>query len=89
MKRSKHRFGTLFLLTAATALVVSCASGPEKKKDDWPSATREDFGRPPTDPCDGKDGKPVECTSNDACCKGYVCTLDPERSRVVHYCIQG
>ncbi len=83
-----HRVGALVLSGTLALIAVSCASAPPKQEQKWPSATRSDWDHK-DDPCKDKDGSPKQCTVADDCCKGYFCSLDPERSRITHYCLEG
>ena len=74
---------------ALAFVALSCASGPEpKKQEEWPESKREDWEHK-EDPCMEKGGEPRRCTSNDDCCKGFACSIDPSRSRVFRYCLEG
>jgi hypothetical protein len=88
MRFSRH---SLLLLVASVAL--ACASSPPKKEDNFYSSQEyEEAERnkpPPPDPCKGEKGVPVECKSNEDCCEGYSCTMDPDRSRILRYCLEG
>jgi len=79
------------LTTAAAALLASCASAP-KKEEPIKTQTLEEFDNntpPPDDPCYGSGGEPIECDETADCCKGFACSIDPERSHVRRYCIEG
>ena len=39
--------------------------------------------------CPDAKGEPKQCTTNEECCSGFVCSLDPERSHIVRYCLEG
>jgi hypothetical protein len=89
MNRVRRAVGIVVGLGAPLVLAISCASAPQKKQDEaWPAATRNDYQHE-EDPCLGEGGEPVHCTGNDECCKGFVCSLDPGRSRIIRYCLQG
>lgn len=85
----RGQFRALAAASVFAFVAVSCASAPQKKDDQpWPESTRSDYEHV-DDPCKEKDGKPRECQADQDCCQGFVCSLDPERSRVVRYCIEG
>ena len=91
MKLKICRIQALLLIGASATIALSCASGPEPKKQEaWPESKRDDWEHnSSSDPCAGKDGEPVHCTSNEDCCKGFSCSIDPSRSRVIRYCLEG
>jgi hypothetical protein len=37
--------------------------------------------------CVNEDGAPIECTSNEDCCKGFECGIDPTFSPRIRTCI--
>jgi len=84
---------SLGLLLAAGVLIASCASSPEKKDETF--YTSEEFEKNRTtepastnDPCKAKDGEPAECRNQEDCCQGYECSFDPDRSKILKYCLQ-
>ena len=75
--------------TGVAALSSSCASAPKKEE---PIQTVEEYERntpPPDDPCYENGGEPRECDGPEDCCKGFACSLDPARSRVRKFCLEG
>lgn len=89
MRQTGRRVRALALLGVLAAIAVSCASAPQKKDDQpWPESTRSDYEHA-DDPCKEKGGAPRQCQADQDCCEGYVCSLDPERSRVMRYCLEG
>ena len=90
MKSNGRRRGASALCWAMGVILVACASAPPQKQEAWPEPKRSDWEHQSDkdDPCKGKGGEPVSCTSVEDCCKGYACTHDPERSRVTLYCLQ-
>ena len=98
MKINCQRMGALILCLASASIAISCASAPPPKQDEWPAAKNADLeredhedsaGAATDDPCMGSGGEPMRCTSNDECCKGMFCSLDPDRSRIYRYCLGG
>jgi len=80
------------LATAVAALSASCASAPKKEEKPIQTQTVEEFEQntpPPDDPCYGSGGEPIECDEAADCCKGFACSLDPDRSRIRRYCLEG
>ena len=91
MKLTIGRIAAVVWTSAGVLCALSCASGPEpKKQEEWPDSKREDWEHQKADdPCMEKGGEPRKCTSNDDCCQGFTCGLDPSRSRVFRYCTEG
>jgi hypothetical protein len=92
MKQKRRVLGVIVLgVVAMTA--ASCASTP--KNDEGSFYTSEEYEKnrapppEPDDPCKAAGGEPRDCTSNEDCCEGFLCTLDQERSRVRRFCIEG
>jgi len=88
MDRTLRNDVSLVVLVLFASLAPSCG-GTQKK--DKPIQTLEEFERnspPPDDPCVGKKGVPIECTTQADCCDGYACTRDPERNPASRYCIK-
>jgi hypothetical protein len=83
--------GSLVLLAACGLLAASCggAQKTEDKPEFYSSKEYEENTPPPPDPCMEARGEPRECKGNEDCCEGFMCTLDPERSRIRRYCIEG
>lgn len=80
-----RRFAGMLL----AALALACASAPKNENESfYTSAEWEENAPEPDDPCRGKSGAPLECRSDDECCDGFVCTIDPERSRIRRFCIE-
>jgi|SoiMetStandDraft_5_1073268.scaffolds.fasta_scaffold500596_1 hypothetical protein len=89
------RIGRAVGLVAFAAILAtlssSCAS-TQKKETPIQTQTVEEYEAntpEPDDPCLGTGGNPVECTDASDCCKGMVCSLDPDRSHVRRYCLSG
>jgi hypothetical protein len=57
------------------------AARPPKEADD----TADDTKRAPTETSGTCDDQ--TCVSTSDCCKGYQCGFDPERSKVMRYCL--
>lgn len=55
---------------------------PSSGDEAAPSSSDEAAPSKPTGACDDR-----ACTVDQDCCKGYGCSLDPERSRVQRYCL--
>lgn len=99
MKSYCRRMGALILCWACATIAISCASAPPPNKQEaWPAATNEDLekadqedspGSATDDPCMGSGGEPMRCTSDEDCCKGMDCGLDPDQSRIYRYCLGG
>jgi len=96
--RGKLQRGYGLVLWVAAALALSCAGAPKKKepimtvsefekgsssKGSSQSGSDEEESTPSAEPKD--DAR--KCVSNDDCGKGWVCGFDPDRSRVVRYCM--
>ena len=92
MKSRGGCIGALVLSALFTVILVSCASTPAPKAEDkeqaWPESKRTDWENK-DDPCKEKSGEPRSCQGDQDCCKGFTCTLDPERSRIARFCIEG
>jgi hypothetical protein len=93
MTMTRCRAATLAALTITVALLAaSCGSAPKKSEAPIQTQTVEEFDKnkpPPDDPCYGQGGEPFECKEASDCCKGFSCSLDPERSHVRRYCLEG
>jgi hypothetical protein len=83
--------GTLVVLAAFGLLAAACggAQKTEEQPEFYSSKEYEENKPPPPDPCREASGEPRECKANEDCCEGFVCSLDPERSRIRRYCIEG
>jgi hypothetical protein len=92
---------SLGLLLAAGVLAASCGS-PQKKEDTFYTSeeyeknrtsepTSESTSGSPSsnDPCKGKGGEPAECRNQEDCCPGYECGYDPDRSKILKFCLHG
>jgi hypothetical protein len=91
MKTRERSPGALALL-AAFGLVAAACGGAQKAEEPpafYSSKEYEDNTPPPPDPCMAERGEPRDCTSNEDCCEGFTCSLDPERSHIRRYCIEG
>ena len=87
MDRTLRSVISFVALAGFVTLVPDCAGAPKKDK----GMTLEEFERnapPPDDPCLGEKRVPVECTSQADCCKGYMCSKDPERNPRALYCLK-
>jgi hypothetical protein len=85
---------SLGVLLAAGVLAASCGSPQTKKEDTF--YTSEEYEKnqtsePPSsnDPCKAKGGEPAECRNQEDCCPGYECGYDPDRSKILKFCLQG
>ena len=101
----RNGFARSFLLGTCALVALSCAETTAKEakeadepKSEWPNSSEpgpsEESKAPSSSQaasgCPGdKPDQPKECKSNEDCCKGYVCSLDPDLSRVVRYCLEG
>ena len=90
----RHCRAVTLAALATTVAVISAACGGAQKKEEAPIQTQtvEEFDRntpPPPDPCYASGGEPFECEEAADCCKGFSCSVDPERSHVRKYCIEG
>jgi hypothetical protein len=88
MNRIMRTVSSCALLGALACLLPQCGSAPKKDT----TMTLQEFEQnapPPDDPCVGQKGAPLECGSQDDCCKGYSCSKDPERNPRALYCIKG
>jgi len=97
MTSVRQRFAGLLVLGSCALFGISCAESNTKEAE---SPATEDTAKA-EDPkipnssdavsgCPGdRPGKPRECKSNEDCCQGYSCSLDPDLSRVVKYCLEG
>lgn len=90
MSIARHLPSVLLLLLS----VVTCAEQPmTKTSSDASTAAAEQEVAAPPKPSEGESQAAgdtcgdVACSSNNECCKGYVCGFDPERSRVQRYCL--
>lgn len=92
MAPKRRMLSALLLLAVASVAIVSCASNQAQEKDSFYTSEEYEKNRaepePPPDPCAGEGGEPRECKSKEDCCDGFTCGLDPERSRVIRYCIE-
>lgn len=39
--------------------------------------------------CPDSTGEAKQCSASEECCAGFVCSVDPERSHVTRYCLEG
>jgi hypothetical protein len=97
MTRVRCWFAGLFVLGSCALFGISCAGTANKDAEE----PKTPASRPAEDPaipnssdavsgCPGdRPGQPKECKSNEDCCQGFSCSLDPERSRIVRYCLEG
>ncbi len=80
-------------LVAASVAIAACDSSQAEEKDAFYTSDEYEKNKPepepPPDPCRAEGGEPRECRSAEDCCDGYTCGLDPERSRIVRYCLEG
>ena len=67
---------------SGTSHEPSEAKRPPKKET---SDTPDDAKRTPTEASGSCDDR--SCVSTSDCCKGYQCGFDPERSKVLRYCL--
>ena len=69
-------------------LPLEAKSSPSEgdSSDDTKSASSDDGAdRAPTETSGTCDDR--SCVSTSDCCKGYQCSFDPERSKVIRYCM--
>lgn len=91
MKTRRHQVLSLVLLAFASCCFASCG-GAQKKGDKGQTLKEYEANTPEeeeADPCYGKGGEPIECENQADCCKGMICTKDPERSQIQRYCEPG
>jgi hypothetical protein len=78
------------IVTVFVLSFFACATTP--KQSDEPEMTPASSDSTPVPSteygCATDDGEPLECTTSDECCSGYVCSVDPGRSRVRRYCLR-
>jgi hypothetical protein len=90
MKTYRHKVLSLVLLTVAGCSIASCGGSQKKSNEGGQTLQEYEANTPPADdPCYGQHGEPLECQTNADCCKGMVCTKDPDRSQILRYCEQG
>lgn len=63
----------------------SRASSESSGSSSESKGTPEDAKREPTETSGSCDDR--SCVSASDCCKGYQCAFDPERSKVIRYCL--
>lgn len=66
-----------------------CATTPKESEE--PAMTPASSESTPASAeygCSTDDGEPRSCSTNEECCSGYVCSLDPDRSRIQRYCLR-
>jgi len=81
------------LLAVICVFAASCAGNPKKAEEpELTPASSEPANPKPHEyqyGCVDDDGEPRTCTNTSECCKGYSCSIDPSRSRVLRYCLGG
>jgi hypothetical protein len=92
--RATYRLpGALVLLASFGLIAASCGGAQTKEETPFYSSKEYDENAPPPpkpdDPCMAKGGEPRDCAGNEDCCEGFVCSIDPERSRIRRYCLEG
>ncbi len=89
----EHPVRTLLAMALASAVIGACAGDQAEQKETFYTSEEYEQNRPepepPPDPCMAEDGEPRQCSSNEDCCEGFQCGFDPQRSRVVRYCMGG
>src|SRR5512142_1487074 len=98
---ARRSLAGMLLITVWGLLAVACGSDttqsepktPESENT-WPEESKPSSEPPPSSSeavsgCPGdKPSEPRQCKSNEDCCQGYACSVDPERSHVIKYCLE-
>lgn len=93
MQSTRHWLAGSLLLGAWIGFGVSC--GGAQQVAEAPKAPAEvakpadEAPEPAPSGCADSTGEAKQCTTNEECCAGFVCSLDPERSHVTRYCLEG
>jgi hypothetical protein len=82
--KSAH-FGAVF---CGVLSFLACATAPKETNEPVMQPASSESVPPSTEyGCSTENGEPRECSANEDCCSGYVCSLDPDRSRIKRYCL--
>lgn len=89
-----HWFAGWLLAGVCAVFGVSCASASQETQESNTAASEATKPAPEVPEtavsgCADSAGEPKHCTTNEECCSGFVCSLDPERSHVTRYCLEG
>ena len=81
-------------LLAAFAVACASNSAAPPAEDPDPEIDPDAANKlpPPEGPpaeCRDEAGDPIECSSDDDCCPGFYCGLDPEGSTRIKTCVYG
>ena len=93
MQSARHWLAGSLLVGAWAVFGVSCGGAPQvAQKPTEPSEATKPADEVPTQAasgCPDATGEAKQCSTNAECCAGFVCSQDPERSRVTRYCLEG
>jgi hypothetical protein len=79
---------TRLFLVVCVGVCFGCASGQKPADEPVMTPASSDAPTPQTQyGCATEDGEPLQCTTNEDCCEGYSCSIDPDRSRITRYCL--
>jgi hypothetical protein len=93
----RQRLTAICVLSFGAFFVISCAGSATKPAEEpfTPASAPAEERYVPTSTemvsgCPGdRANEPRQCVSNEDCCEGFSCSLDPERSRLMKYCLEG
>lgn len=89
----RHWFAGSLLLGAWAVFGVSCASNSQAAREPLtPTEAAKPVDEAPTTAASGcadSSGEAKQCATTAECCKGFVCGLDPGKSHVTRYCLEG
>lgn len=92
----RHWFAGLFVIGSAALFAISCAgtTGAPAEEPLTPASGLAEERRVPSssemvEGCPGDvEGEPRPCVSTEECCAGFTCSVDPERSHIIKYCLR-
>ncbi len=68
-------------------LITSCSAEQVSNKETKPTNITENTVE--IRECIDQSGEIAKCVSDEDCCPNFVCSCDPEKSRVQKFCAQG
>ncbi|GMV19402.1 MAG: hypothetical protein AMXMBFR56_76260 [Polyangiaceae bacterium] len=94
MQSTRHWLAGSLVIGAWMVFGVSCGGAQQVAEAPAAPAVEEtkpaeEAPRQAASGCADSSGEAKQCTTNEECCAGYVCSLDPERSHVTRYCLEG
>jgi hypothetical protein len=96
MMSVRHWFAGVFVLGSSALFGLACSSTNKNTEEPLtPASAPAEERRIPNSSevvggCPGdRAGEPRQCVTNEECCDGFTCSVDPERSRVAKFCLEG